>query len=116
MGCVVEVIRGAKCNQRIRDYGHDKLKVHGMGRDKSHEHWVSVIRQLIHFGLVDAKYAPVHSPPQLTEAARPESARRILSCNPAVPRIVALKPKAMQKSFGGNYDRKLFATIACKTA
>jgi len=28
-----------------------------------------------------------------------------------VPRIVALKPKAMQKSFGGNYDRKLFAKL-----
>ncbi len=33
MGYVVEVIRGAN-NQRIRDYGHDKLKVYGMGRDK----------------------------------------------------------------------------------
>lgn len=40
MGYVVEVIRGAN-NQRIRDYGHDKLKVYGMGRDKSHEHWVT---------------------------------------------------------------------------
>ncbi len=29
----------------------------------------------------------------------------------AVPRIVALKPKAMQKSFGGNCDRKLFAKL-----
>ena len=26
-------------------------------------------------------------------------------------RIVALKPRAMQKSFGGNYDRKLFAKL-----
>lgn len=51
MGYVVEVIRGAN-NQRIRDFGHDKLKVYGMGREKSHEHWVSVIRQLIHLGLV----------------------------------------------------------------
>ena len=28
-----EVIHGAN-NQRIRDYGHDKLKVYGMGRCK----------------------------------------------------------------------------------
>ena len=56
MGYVVEVIRGAN-NQRIRDYGHDKLKVYGMGRDKSHEHWVSVIRQLIHLGLVTQNIA-----------------------------------------------------------
>ncbi|SUH12022.1 ATP-dependent DNA helicase RecQ [Salmonella enterica subsp. enterica] len=33
MGYVVEVIRGAN-NQRIRDFGHDKLKVYGMGREK----------------------------------------------------------------------------------
>ncbi len=57
MGYVVEVIRGAN-NQRIRDFGHDKLKVYGMGREKSHEHWVSVIRQLIHLGLVMQNIAP----------------------------------------------------------
>lgn len=108
MGYVVEVIRGAN-NQRIRDYGHDKLKVYGMGRDKSHEHWVSVIRQLIHLGFGDAKYCPAFCP--TTDRGRaPGAARRIL-LQLAVPRIVALKPKAMQKSFGGNYDRKLFAKL-----
>ena len=49
---------------------HDKLPVYGMGRDKSHEHWVSVIRQLIHLGLVTQNIAQ-HSALQLTEAARP---------------------------------------------
>jgi ATP-dependent DNA helicase RecQ len=29
----------------------------------------------------------------------------------AVPRVVALKPRVMQKSYGGNYDRKLFAKL-----
>ncbi len=37
----------ARSSQRIRDFGHDKLRVYGVGREKSHEHWVSVIRQLI---------------------------------------------------------------------
>ncbi len=78
MGYVVEVIRGAN-NQRIRDYGHDKLKVYGMGRDKSHEHWVSVIRQLIHLGPVTQNIAQ-HLCPQLTEAARPVL-RGESSCN-----------------------------------
>lgn len=78
MGYVVEVIRGAN-NQRIRDYGHDKLKVYGMGRDKSHEHWVSVIRQLIHLGTVTQNIAQ-HSALQLTEAARPVLRGRS-SCN-----------------------------------
>ena len=41
-----------------------------MGRDKSHEHWVSVIRQLIHLGMVTQNI--VHrSALQLTEMARP---------------------------------------------
>ncbi|WP_312952739.1 ATP-dependent DNA helicase RecQ [Superficieibacter sp.] len=108
MGYVVEVIRGAN-NQRIREFAHDKLKVYGMGREKSQEHWVSVIRQLIHLGLVTQNIAQ-HSALQLTDAARPVlrgEAPLLL----AVPRIVALKPRVMQKSFAGNYDRKLFAKL-----
>lgn len=56
MGYVVEVLRGAN-NQRIREMGHDKLPVYGIGREQSHEHWVSVIRQLIHLGLVTQNIA-----------------------------------------------------------
>ncbi len=66
---MVEVLRGAN-NQRIREMGHDKLPVYGIGREQSHEHWVSVIRQLIHLGLVTQNIAQ-HSALQLTEAARP---------------------------------------------
>ncbi|MGE9665236.1 RQC domain-containing protein, partial [Escherichia coli] len=69
MGYVVEVLRGAN-NQRIRELAHDKLPVYGIGREQSHEHWVSVIRQLIHLGLVTQNIAH-HSALQLTEAARP---------------------------------------------
>ncbi|KAB0846257.1 ATP-dependent DNA helicase RecQ, partial [Cronobacter sakazakii] len=29
----------------------------------------------------------------------------------AVPRVAALKPRVAQKSYGGNYDRKLFAKL-----
>ncbi|MCS6036587.1 HRDC domain-containing protein [Klebsiella pneumoniae subsp. pneumoniae] len=105
---MVEVLRGAN-NQRIREMGHDKLPVYGIGREQSHEHWVSVIRQLIHLGLVTQNIAQ-HSALQLTEAARPVL-RGEVPLQLAVPRIVALKPKAMQKSFGGNYDRKLFAKL-----
>nr|WP_255562169.1 ATP-dependent DNA helicase RecQ [Citrobacter sp. FDAARGOS_156] len=108
MGYVVEVLRGAN-NQRIRELAHDKLPVYGIGREQSHEHWVSVIRQLIHLGLVTQNIAH-HSALQLTEAARPVL-RGEVPLQLAVPRIVALKPRAMQKSFGGNYDRKLFAKL-----
>ncbi len=93
MGYVVEVLRGAN-NQRIREMAHDKLPVYGIGREQSHEHWVSVIRQLIHLGLVTQNIAQ-HSALQLTEAARPVL-RGEVPLQLAVPRIVALKPKAMQ--------------------
>nr|WP_233149074.1 ATP-dependent DNA helicase RecQ [Shimwellia pseudoproteus] len=108
MGYVVEVLRGAN-SQRIRDNQHDKLPVYGIGREQSHEHWVSVIRQLIHLGMATQNIAQ-HSALQLTEAARPI----LRGENPlmlAVPRVVALKPRVMQKSYGGNYDRKLFAKL-----
>ncbi|MDI5536326.1 hypothetical protein MJM28_31165, partial [Salmonella enterica subsp. enterica serovar Montevideo] len=41
---------------------------------------------------------------QLTDAARPVL-RGDVPLKLAVPRIVALKPRVMQKSFGGNYDK-----------
>ncbi|WP_348250833.1 RQC domain-containing protein, partial [Salmonella enterica] len=78
-----------------------------MGPEKSHQHWVRVIRQLIHLGLVMLNIAQ-HSALQLTDAPRPVL-RGDVPLKVAVPRIVALKPRVMQKSDGRNYDRKLFA-------
>ncbi|WP_168385940.1 ATP-dependent DNA helicase RecQ [Erwinia amylovora] len=109
MGYIVEILRGAN-NQRIRDMQHDKLPVYGIGRDQSHEHWTSVLRQLIHLGLVTQNIA-MYSALQLTEAARPVL-RGEVSLLLAVPRLVSVKTRgSSQKSFGGNYDRKLFAKL-----
>jgi len=108
MGYVVEVLRGSN-NQRIREFGHDKLKIYGEGRDHTTEHWVSVIRQLIHLGVVTQNIAQ-HSALQLTEAARPYL-RAEVPLMLAVPRVVAIKSKASQKFASGNYDRKLFAKL-----
>jgi len=108
MGYVVEVLRGAN-NQRIRELGHDKLKIYGEGRDHTTEHWVSVIRQLIHLGVVTQNIAQ-HSALQLTEAARP-FLRAEVPLQLAVPRVVAIKARNNPKVFGGNYDRKLFAKL-----
>lgn len=108
MGYVVEVLRGAN-SQRIRELGHDKLPVYGIGRDQTHEHWVSVIRQLIHLGFATQNIAR-HSALQLTEAARPVL-RAEVPLQLAVPRVQVLKPRMAQKSYAGNYDRKLFAKL-----
>lgn len=110
LGYVVDVLRGSN-NQRIREYGHDKLTVYGIGKEQSNEHWTSVVRQLIHLGLIMQNIA-MHSALQLTEAARPVL-RGEISLQLAVPRIQTLKIKSpsRQKTYGGNYDHKLFAKL-----
>ncbi|MCL1028721.1 ATP-dependent DNA helicase RecQ [Serratia silvae] len=110
IGYVVEVLRGSN-NQRIREYGHEKLPVYGIGRDQTTEHWTSVLRQLIHLGFITQNIA-MHSALQLTEAARPVLRGEVV-LQLAVPRIQSFKVRssANQKSYGGNYDRKLFAKL-----
>lgn len=110
LGYIVEVLRGSN-NQRIREYGHNQLPVYGIGHDRSTEHWISVLRQLIHLGFITQNIT-MHSALQLAEAARPVL-RGEVALQLAVPRIQSLRPRssANQKSYGGNYDRKLFAKL-----
>ncbi|QXO72683.1 ATP-dependent DNA helicase RecQ [Morganella morganii] len=108
LGYIVDVLRGSN-NQRIREYGHDKLAVYGIGKDKSQEHWVSVLRQLIHLGLITQNIVN-YSALQLTESARPVL-RGEVPLQLAVPRIQNIKPRQTARSYGGNYDKKLFAKL-----
>ncbi|WP_049246452.1 ATP-dependent DNA helicase RecQ [Morganella morganii] len=108
LGYIVDVLRGSN-NQRIREYGHDKLAVYGIGKDKSQEHWVSVLRQLIHLGLITQNIAN-YSALQLTGSARPVL-RGEVPLQLAVPRIQNIKPRQTARSYGGNYDKKLFAKL-----
>ncbi|OCQ50493.1 ATP-dependent DNA helicase RecQ [Photorhabdus australis subsp. thailandensis] len=109
IGYIVEVLRGSN-NQRIRDMGHDRLPVYGIGKEQSQEYWISVLRQLIHLGFISQNITN-YSALQLTEAARPVL-RGEVSLKLAVPRIQSLKGRSQQsKSYSGNYDRKLFAKL-----
>ncbi|OFU95781.1 ATP-dependent DNA helicase RecQ [Morganella sp. HMSC11D09] len=108
LGYIVDVLRGSN-NQRIREYGHDKLAVYGIGKDKSQEHWVSLLRQLILLGLITQNIAN-YSALQLTESARPVL-RGEVPLQLAVPRIQNIKPRQTARSYGGNYDKKLFAKL-----
>ncbi|MBT9431778.1 ATP-dependent DNA helicase RecQ [Candidatus Sodalis endolongispinus] len=108
MAYVVEVLRGAN-SQRIRENAHDRLPVYGIGRERSNEHWISVLRQLIHLGLVSQNITQ-HSALQLTESARPVL-RGEVGLMLAEPRVTNLKTRATPKTYGGNYDRPLFAKL-----
>ncbi|HHF3569951.1 DNA helicase RecQ [Haemophilus influenzae] len=108
---VISVLRGMH-NQKIIERQHHKLSVYGIGKDKSKEHWQSVIRQLIHLGFVQQVISELNPTLQLTE-----SAKVILKGEEplelAMPRISAISKIAHnpQRQGVANYDKDLFARL-----
>ncbi|GAA4887854.1 DNA helicase RecQ [Ferrimonas pelagia] len=109
MGHVIEVLRGSQ-SQLVQDRGHHKLTTWGIGKDKSHDHWLSVLRQLIHHGLV---YQDItrSSVLVLTPAARAvlKGERSLELAEPRV--VVARRAGRRARSLPQQYDRKLFAQL-----
>ncbi len=109
MGYVVEVLRGMQ-NIRVRENGHDKLSTYGIGRDHSHDYWISIFRQLIHKGMLFQNITR-SSTLQLTEEARP-LLRGDMTLELAVPRLdAAARSAKSDKLTSKNYDKKLFAKL-----
>ncbi|MBS9908065.1 ATP-dependent DNA helicase RecQ [Vibrio alginolyticus] len=109
MGYVVEVLRGMQ-NIRVRENGHDKISTYAVGRDHSHDYWVSIFRQLIHKGLLFQNITR-NSTLQLTEEARP-LLRGDVTLELAVPRLdTAARAAKSDKLTSKNYDKKLFAKL-----
>lgn len=108
---VIAVLRGMH-NQKIIEHQHDQLSVYGIGKDKSKEHWQSVIRQLIHLGFVQQVISELNPTLQLTE-----NAKAILKGKEplelAMPRISAISKIAHnpQRQSVANYDKDLFARL-----
>lgn len=109
MGYVVEVLRGMQ-NIRVRENGHDKISTYAIGRNHSHDYWVSIFRQLIHKGLLFQNITR-NSTLQLTEEARP-LLRGDVTLELAVPRLdTAARAAKSDKLTSKNYDKKLFAKL-----
>ncbi|OBT12910.1 ATP-dependent DNA helicase RecQ [Vibrio sp. UCD-FRSSP16_10] len=108
MGYVTEVLRGMQ-NIRIRENNHDKLSTYGIGREHSHDYWVSIMRQLVHKGLLTQNIAR-NSTLQLTEEARP-LLRGQMSLELAVPRLDLTVASKSDKTLTKHYDKKLFAKL-----
>ncbi|OOF61111.1 DNA helicase RecQ [Rodentibacter pneumotropicus] len=108
---VIGVLRGMQ-NQKILERQHDKLSVYGIGKDKSKEHWQSVIRQLIHLGFIQQVIGEFNTTLQLTENAKPVLKGEI-PLELAMPRISAISKIAHnpQRSTMVNYDKDLFARL-----
>ena len=106
---VVDVMRGMQ-NQRIREHGHDKLSTYGIGREHSHEFWVSILRQLVHRGFLSQNIIR-SSTLQLTEKAR-AVLRAEADLKLAVPRLdIAARSAKNDKLANRQYDKKLFAKL-----
>ena len=107
MGYVIDVLRGAN-TIRIRENQHDKLSTFGLGKEKSVEYWLSILRQLVHHGLLHQDITQSSSL-RLTEAARPvlkgEFALKL-----AEPRL-DVKHVYKDKLARFNYDKQLFAKL-----
>jgi len=104
---VVAVLRGAD-NERIRSLGHDRLSTYGIGSDRSEQEWTSILRQLIHHGLLVQDIANF-SVLKLTDAARP-LLRGETGLQLARPRIreQAQRKRSRAAASQGSYDETLF--------
>ncbi|CAM3793976.1 DNA helicase RecQ [Rheinheimera salexigens] len=104
---VIDVLRGSQ-SQKIIEMGHDKLSTWGIGKEQTHDYWLSILRQLIHFGLLQQDIT-AHSVLKLQPAAR-TVLRGEVSLSLAEPRIETAKrePERLVKQ---NYDRALFAKL-----
>ena len=106
VGHVIDILRGSQ-NLRIKDHGHDKLSTYGLGKDQSQEYWLSIMRQLIHQGLVEQDISQ-GSRLLLTEKSRPYlKSEKVLHL--AVPRIG--RTHLYEKPNKVNYDKHLFARL-----
>ena len=52
MSHIIDVLRGSK-NQKVRQYEHDQLSTHGIGKDRSADAWKVLGRSLLHQGLLE---------------------------------------------------------------
>ncbi|MCQ8878960.1 DNA helicase RecQ [Pseudoalteromonas shioyasakiensis] len=107
LGYIVELLRGANTS-RIRDNNHHKLTTYGIGKDRSSEFWLSILRQLIHQGLLSQDITQGSSL-RLTEGAR-AVLKGEYALQMAEPRLQA-KHVYQDKLAQFNYDKKLFAKL-----
>src|SRR3546814_206644 len=70
---LVDILRGAD-NERIRQFGHDRLSTFGVGDDLDARTWRGVFRQLVAAGLLDVD-AEGYGGLRLTDASRAEIGR-----------------------------------------
>ncbi|MFT5235731.1 MAG: ATP-dependent DNA helicase RecQ [Shewanella sp.] len=108
---LIEVLRGSKA-ATVLDRGHDKLSTWGIGKDKSHEFWLSIIRQIIHLGFASQDITRGSSV-KLNPSARSvlKGDVELLLAEPRMVLQSTTKRRSSSTRAPLNYDRKLFARL-----
>ncbi len=106
---VVDVLRGAD-TERMRSLGHDRLSTYGIGEDLGEAEWTSILRQLIHLGLLEQDIAN-YSVLKLTAIARPvlRGERTLTLARPRIKEKRRRPAKAARDLEPG--DRELFEAL-----
>ncbi|QLE87245.1 DNA helicase RecQ [Shewanella sp. Scap07] len=107
---LIDVLRGSKA-ANVVDRGHDKLSTWGIGKDKTHEFWLSVVRQIIHLGYASQDISRGSSV-TLNPLAR-DVLKGSVELQLAEPRleIATITKRRSSARAPLNYDRKLFARL-----
>ncbi|WP_299008109.1 DNA helicase RecQ [uncultured Shewanella sp.] len=107
---LIDVLRGSKA-ANVLDRGHNKLSTWGVGKEKSHEYWLSVTRQLIHLGLASqdiTRGSSVTLNPSARAILKGEVALQLAEPRKVLPTI---KRRSSTSKTRLDYDRKLFAKL-----
>ncbi|KDN10153.1 DNA helicase RecQ [Gilliamella sp. Imp1-1] len=91
---IIDVLRGSGRSQ-IKENGHDKLSVYGIGKQHSSDYWLSVIRQLVYLGYLSQNIS-AFTTLQLTQKAR-LILRGEISLSLAKPRLEIVKKSRINR-------------------
>jgi len=117
IGQVIDVLRGQETD-KVRQWRHDRLSVFGVGEELSHFEWASIIRQLIHRGLLKqdiAAYSALKLQPAAAEVLRGESEIWLARPRAQAPKRKKAPPRSLaldgNDTYGLEIDEDLFERL-----
>ena len=107
----VEVLAGAN-TEKIRNWGHDQLSTYGIGKETPREQWMSLGRQLIRLGYLNAG-PDIYQTLSLSVMGRDALAQRSPIFLSRAPHQIAVGSSSAKVSRAGNMacDEGLFAEL-----
>jgi len=108
---VVDVLRGAD-TERVRSLGHSTLSTYGIGAGMSEVEWTSIVRQLIHRGLLVqdiANYSVLKLTPQARPVLRGEAT--LVLARPRIKTKATAKSRSRLAADLGEGDQGLFEAL-----